>query len=242
MRHGCATVPATPGGGAAGPLRRLGGKTREVGPAYAAYLGLRRAIPGWLGQLDWFSVYERAPVRGRPSPRAGEEIRWGGPEDLPALAGLGWPESALAERIERGDRVCLLARDGEVLAYWWVRSEVHDESGLRLTLAGDERWGLDALVAASARGRGLGPRLLRSASADLADAGVTRVLSSVDTLNRNMLKVLDASGARRLGSVLAIRVAGLRLIRERGPAGTRWRAARARRPIPYAVPRPGDAS
>src|SRR5689334_2482913 len=98
MRHGCAaTISATPGGGAAGALRRLGGKAREVGPAYAAYLGLRRAIPGWLGQLDWFCVYGRVPARGRPTPAAGEEIRWGGPEDLPALAGLGWPESALAE-------------------------------------------------------------------------------------------------------------------------------------------------
>jgi GNAT superfamily N-acetyltransferase len=217
-----------------GALGDLARKRRESGGLYTAYLAVKRLVPPRVAAVDWVSIYGRRIAPSTPGRLAAAELRWAGPPDLAWLSSLGHAASGLARRMARGDRVAAMARDGELLGYTWFHQGPWEEMGFRVRPGPDEIWGYDALVARAHRGRGIGPRLINTSGSALADEGFARVLSSVNNLNRNMLRVHERIGARSLVSLLVLRLGSVAVMRQRTRAGVRWRAGRV--PIEVALP------
>lgn len=184
-------------------------KVREVGPAYTLQLAAERFVPKWL--LDVRVVYlcaldlSDAHRTNRPDP----EIRL---TDQPEFNRLTRHHEALGnmqDKLGPGVRLWVLERSGEIEAFMWLDSQVIQPSHwVRLALAPDEIAGIFLWVSPERRGEGLGPRMNRHISHECAGAGYTRIVSTVDTWNRNSLRADEKVGYRRIGKIRILRIFG----------------------------------
>ena len=240
--------PETRGAPAAGPLRRrldtLATAYRRRGVRGVA-LVVAEALPDSLLGAEWFALFETDGGATAPARPPGVTVRWATRDDLDLLTSLGRSRDELVARFEAGDRVCMALRDGGPVGYFWFRADSWREGDVEFAIPHGEVWGYDAFVAPHARGGGIHPRMASWAARELSGAGVRRYLSGIDYTNEPSLRSAAARGARRIGSILVIRMLGLAVLRERweGRGRPAWRLYRRRRgttvPIPSA-PGPGD--
>ena len=99
---------------------------------------------------------------------------------------------------------------------WFVDCDSWDEDGVDVPLATTHIWAVDGVVAHDHRGQRLHSRLFLAALHHLMeDAGVTRVLSSVDVVNASSLRSASERGARTLDRIFMLRVGPWALVRSR---------------------------
>lgn len=234
---------AGPATGTIGTVRRIYVKAQrirsDVGLAGVLVRTLQR-LPDQLLHTQWYAVLESHP---RPADRRAaipevETLRWAGPEDAAALATLTRSESVIRERLARGDMAILTEVGDRIVAHVFFRQGEYDESNIQFTIADDERWVYDGYVAEDMRGRRTHPRLVQCGVDRLGDRGLVRAVSTIDHLNRSSLRASAARGARQIGSVLSLEVAGVTLSSVRWVGERRrWRLHRA----PRRVSPPGSA-
>lgn len=220
MHH--VTVPALPpdlkgrvvrsAGRSADRWRRLRRKVDEIGLPYAAKRLFDRLSPTAVLYVNMVDIFER-DLRGRATAGpAGREIRWATAQDLEMLAAFGGERRELEARFARGARVAVLERRGRPLARCWFETGQHERPGLRYRLAPGDVWMWDAYVLPEFRRRGLFRRLNDFAAREYRRAGYVRVLSAVETLNRNSVRAHLALGARLRARMFCLSLFGLNLI------------------------------
>jgi GNAT superfamily N-acetyltransferase len=157
-----------------------------------------------------------------------EGIRWATTQDSRLLTAFGHSIAIVHQRFSAGDRACMLLESGQVLAYVWFHAVEHEDEnlGVRFRLGPTEIWLFDAMVAADHRGRGLYPRLLRSAAADLWNDGFSRILIAVEASNHNSMRAHRAVGARNTGSLHATRILGMTFLYDGSHFRIRWTGSR----------------
>lgn len=187
-----------------------------LGPAGVVVRTVQRLVPRRVVFVDWYDVMEtRSAAVNVPIARAMPGARWMTAADAAAAGELVRGGQEMRARLGRGDRGALLERGGRVVAHLFFTQRTYDESGLVFATGGDTWWVYDGWVAADARGQGLHPRLFAAAIGDLGDGGV-RALSTIDVLNTSSRRAAARRGARAIGRVLNVRVAGVAL------SGVRW--------------------
>lgn len=211
------TAVARAGRTAVRRVRSFPVKVREAGAAYTVYRSLQLIAPR-VFRLDRFTVYTRFIGSASP-PRVRAGVRWATQDDFGQLASLQ-PVRVVEDCLARGDRACVVVRDGELIAYIWCSFGAYEDIGLRFELAPDEVWLHDGKVAHAHRGRGHFPRLMRNAYADLAAEGITRTLLTIDDFNRNSRRVFSDSFP--LGRFLVFRIGRLSIFRARRGREVRW--------------------
>jgi GNAT superfamily N-acetyltransferase len=214
-------------------FRRLSSKVRETGFLYTAQLLVERLVPRAL--LDIRSVYlcrldltpfsdpdHHDPAIDFAGSELGELL-----EDHPVLADMNGKASP-------GTRLWVLREGGEVAAFMWMdAATIQLSDWIHFTLSDSEIAGIFLWVSPARRGAGLGPRVNRHVSHECTKEGLTGVLSTVDTLNRNSLRADEKVGYVRIGRVRALRILGFALVRYGGM--TRLGRWSARRPLTLAV-------
>ena len=135
-------------------------------------------------------------------------------------------------RLLDGQLVWVIEEGGEVLAYAWYWTEArHEEDGLSVRVPPRCVWGADMVVRPDMRGRGIGKRMIRSASLGLSQAGYDRILVFVDLSNRSMHRMIAPTGSEVRARLLVLRLGGRVVVREQRGGRTRWRAGRAPLPL-----------
>lgn len=110
-----------------------------------------------------------------------------------------WAERAIA----RGDH-CLASRDGDrVVGYLWVsRERLLRDEGVVVRLPPDSEYRYKVFVRPECRGRGIAPRMYRSADRLAASEGVAQAFLCIGPDNTASIASAVKSGARRIGFVL----------------------------------------
>jgi hypothetical protein len=182
----------------------------------AAFLGVQK-----IGcHLEWFHLYETTA-----GDHEGEgTLAWawieGTPEQIRQLCGLREDPELYRHRFDQGYR-CAVTHDGPArhritAMLWFVDCDSWDEDGVDIPLAMTDIWAVDGVVAHDQRGQRLHSRLFLAALHHLIeDAGVTRVLSSVDVVNASSLRSAERRGARMLDRIFVLRVGRWALVRSR---------------------------
>jgi hypothetical protein len=99
---------------------------------------------------------------------------------------------------------------------WFVDRDSWNEDGVGIPLAVTDIWAVDGVVVPDQRGQRLHSRLFLAALRELVeDAGVRRVLSSVDVVNASSLRSAERRGARMLDRIFMLRVGPWALVRSR---------------------------
>lgn len=217
------------------PLRaRIGRKVAEVKAPYASFLALKRLFRSSL--FEYANMYvltlELSLCEG-PDPD-GPSIREVTAADASDLERLDEPRDAVLGRFARGQRVWVFEQDGRILAFDWIAgAEKTLSDWLIVEGAPGAFWGHFLKVQADCRGMGLGPRLRRQVCREYARAGYCRLLSTVDTGNRNSLSFQLKAGAQPFGQIRFFSLLGVTLLRH----GRRRRLGRwnARYPLRIAL-------
>ena len=210
----------------------VAGAYRRLGSAGVA-IALAGRLPRRLLSIEWYAVLETITPGDRTVPLL-PGTRRAGVEDVAALAAVGQATAdEVRRRLDHGDWAYIAVDDGVPVAYIWYRSGRWREDDLEFLLTDGERWGYDAFVLPSHRGRGIAPALAVHALADLKAAGVRRVVSVIDHLNDASRRSAARYGAAPICSFVTIAAPGFGLVHER-PAGAgrgSWRAHRGRGPV-----------
>lgn len=215
-------------------LRRFWAKIEEVGLWYALYLMVERAIPGFV--LEVRSVYlSQLHLAPFLDPTYHDpDIRLAGAAEFERLMHNHPVLAGMREKLGPGVRLWVLFDGADLSAFMWLDTSVIGlTEWVRFQLADDEIAGVFLWVSPERRGTGLGPRINRHISHQYAREGRTRVVSTVDSLNRNSLRADEKVGYERIGKLRAIRILGL--------CFTSWRGERRlglwsrRHPITFRV-------
>ena len=88
------------------------------------------------------------------------------------------------------------------------------------------------MVEAEQRGRGIYPKLLRAAAADLRREGFRRILIAIEVANRNSLRAHQAGGAVPIATVAAVRILGVTIVRHGRGVQLGWTGRRGYVQVP----------
>jgi len=210
--------------------RKIRRKTRESGPLYTTQLVIQHLIPKNLFNVQMFFLCELdlrkfARVRGNDP-----EIRSATEKDVDLLANLGPSPSFWCASFERGARVWVLEREGQVIAFMRLIASDYSEDWLfPILFKGPPKdiWGTFLKVVPECRGQGIGPRMNRHVASECARLGYSRIMSCVDTLNRNALRADQKVGYRRIIHFIVIRFLGFTLVHSKGSLRLgRWSSRR----------------
>ncbi len=209
--------------------RKVRRKSHESGPLYAAQLSLQHVIPSHLFDVPTFFLCELdlrnfAHVRERDP-----EIRAATHEDIDLHATVGGPSPAeLHAGFERGVRVWLLEREGQLIAFMRLSPNDCERQDWGLFKASPKDiWGIDMRVLPEYRGQGIGPRMNRHVASECARLGYSRIVSCVSSLNRNSLRADQKVGYKRICHFFVFRFLGCTLVYSRGFLRLgRWNARR----------------
>ena len=194
-------------------LRKVPRKLREVGPLYTAASIFRRLLPCDVASFYICELDLNDPRHIRDSD---PEIRPGLiPEDLDSFNALGAAASDLPARIEPSTRLWVLEPEDRPIAYMWLEPidfDVDVFGWMRIKILAKDIRGVMLWVAPEYRGQGIGPRLDKHAATECARAGYSRIVSIVDTLNRNSLRADRKVGYKPICHVLGLRFAGFALV------------------------------
>jgi GNAT superfamily N-acetyltransferase len=198
--------------------RKVLQRSRESGPLFAAQVSLQSVIPRHLFDVPMFFLCELdlrnfAHVRERDP-----EIRAATPEDIDLHATVGGPSpEELHAGFERGVRVWLLEREGQPIAVMGVSPNDYERQDWGLIKASPKDiWAFGLRVLPEYRGQGIGPRMNRHVASECARLGYSRIVSSVQSLNRNSLRADQKVGYKRICHFFVFRLLGCTLVYSRG--------------------------
>jgi hypothetical protein len=175
-------------------------------------------LPSWLLRARPFGVYEIVlkPVAPQAVNLAGSppfacDVRWvDRAEDLQTLVGLTSQANVDAFDASRR-RVAAAYSEDRPIACVWIAHEWFDEPelGLRIELGSNESWLFAAAVTPALRNRGVYGQLLKFLTRDLGEAEMERILLGVASGNVASRQAHERQGARRVGSIAAVRALGV---------------------------------
>lgn len=155
-------------------------------------------------------------------------IRPGTRDDAAAMTALdGTPGWRIAERFARGDLVYLGEHDGRLLAHSWFHRgpDPFDEDRPMLPrweVPADAFWSYNAFTLPAARASGVFVKLFQSALRELmVDRGAARVRCRVKAANAASISLHERFGFAPLGRLIALSVAGARVLAWEGSGLTR---------------------
>jgi len=163
-------------------------------------------------------------------------------DDLDGIAAM-MPEdptdpALIRSRFGAGDAVFVGELDGRLLAHSWFHpgpAPFDEDIQLYGSFAIDDRawWSYHAAAVAEARSSGLFIKVFQTALRSLfLDSGATRVLCGVKTTNLASVAMHERLGFRRVATLEAMLVPGLRWLRWSGPEGARhWVRRRSSPPV-----------
>jgi GNAT superfamily N-acetyltransferase len=175
-------------------------------------------LPSWLLRARPFGVYEivLTPAAPRAVNLTGSlplvcDVRWvDGADELQSLVGL--TSQANVDAFD-ANRRCVAAAysDGRPVGCAWIAHEWFDEPelGLRIELGSNESWLFAAAVTPALRNRGVYGQLLEFLTRDQREAAMERILLGVASGNVASRHAHERQGARRIGSIAAVRVLGV---------------------------------
>jgi len=223
-----------------GLMRRLaaffvlfGGKVREAGLRHVAYLVARTVMPRLALDFRRILVIALDPRSVPPEVPDDPDIREISEGDLGPALDPGNAEAQLRGRLRAGHRVWVVGREGRIVAHDFLGGGSRAISDW-LVVNGDagDIWSEFIHVARDFRGQGLGPRLRAHVARHCARAGVSRMLGSIDSPNRNSTRALGKVGYVPVGRIFFVRILGLILVHY----GPTWRVGRWTAERPLVVP------
>lgn len=205
---------------AAAPWVRLKEKIDEFGPAYAAYLALRRLTREGVFEFRKAIIVALELDPARPGPHDDPEFREVSHNEAELLTALKQDETESRDRLEQGQRAWIIERDGQPIALQWTGGTAREVSNwLILEGSPGDLWGGGIVVDPRCRGQGHGPRLLALTANRISKAGHLRLLGAIDTPNQNSLRAFLKSGYQPIGTLFFLRLLSLTLVR----SGPHWR-------------------
>ncbi len=209
---------------------RVHRKLGESGWAYTAQLSLQRVIPGWL--LDVSALWLCQRPLGEDVPEIVDvEFLLRSPAEVGDLVARGVLREKLAPGASDPSVIVWTLHRGLDFVGSFLMKEVSYSPlhFLRLDLDEDEVVGDEMYVVPGCRGQGFGPHMNRLVAHHYRRAGKRRVISVVDVLNRNALRMDENVGYQRLTMIVIVRFFGLTLVVARGQ--TRLGRFTAKRPF-----------
>jgi hypothetical protein len=171
-------------------------------------------LPSWLLRARPFGVYEivltppaAQAVKLAGGPPLACDVRWvDSADDIQSLVGLTSQANADAFDASRR-RVAAAYSEGRPVGCAWIAREWFDEPelGLRIELGSNEGWLFAAAVTPALRNRGVYGQLLEFLTRDLGEAEMERILLGVASGNVASRQAHARQGARRVGSIAAVR-------------------------------------
>jgi len=196
---------------------------REVGPAYATSLVLRRIIPRWLFYHRHIYVMQRSLDGWADKPHDDPNLRLAGKQDADLIGQLVWDTEKVRDSLSEGAQIAMVVRDGRVqAASWFKQGQVAYEHWLTLVTPEDAVCSMFVFTAKDARGQGHFGRVVKFNCRESARAGLARTVSIVDHLNRNSWSATMKIGGQRVGTIRVWGVFGFLLVK----AGSTWRTGR----------------
>jgi GNAT superfamily N-acetyltransferase len=175
-------------------------------------------LPSWLLRARPFGVYEivltppaAQAVKLAGSPPLACVVRWvDSADDLQSLVGLTSQANVDAFDANRR-RVAAAYYDGRPIGCAWIAREWFDEPelGLRIELGANEAWLFAAAVTSALRNRGVYGQLLEFLMRDQRENAMERILLGVASGNVASRLAHERQGARRVGSIAAVRALGV---------------------------------
>jgi L-amino acid N-acyltransferase YncA len=214
--------------------RRLHFKIRETGLPYTLQLLAERVVPKIL--LDARVVYlsELDLGHARSATQRDPDIRLAEPDAFEHLLAHHDVVGGMRQKLGTGVQLWVLETDGDLDAFMWLDPHmIRPSHWVNVQLAEDEVAGVFLWVSPDRRGTGLGPRMNRHISHECARAGYTRLVSTVDALNRNSLRADEKVGYQRIGKVSVVRFLGFGGIFFGGTSRLGWWTGR--RPLTVTV-------
>ena len=197
--------------------QRVHRKVGESGWAYTTQLALQRVVPGWLFDVSAVWLCER-PLDENVPAVVDDDFRLAAAAEVGELVAQGALREKLAPGVSDSSVIVwVLQRGSDVVGSFLMKEGSYRPFHfLHLELADDEVVGDEVFVVPEGRGQGLGPHMNRLVAHHYRQQGKRRVVSVVDVLNRNALRMDQKVGYRRLGLVVLVRLGGLTLVVDRG--------------------------
>lgn len=201
-------------------VRRVHRKVGESGWAYTAQLSLQRVIPGWLFDVSTLWLCQRT-LGEDVQAIVDDEFRLRSPAEIGGLAAKGVLRPKLAPGASDPTVIVWTLHRGPDLvgSFLMKQGAYFPFHFLRLDLDDDEVVGDEVFVVPDRRGNGLGPHMNRLVAHHYRQQGKRRIVSVVDVLNRNALRMDEKVGYERLTMLVIVRLAGLTLVVTRGQTG-----------------------
>jgi GNAT superfamily N-acetyltransferase len=168
-------------------------------------------------QLNGLPKVSDAMLRGRA------DVRFATLDDLDAVARLQNRKPLFRQRLDEGDQCVIAVIDGRVVGYEWFSDHpVHHETGwgYSVTIPCGYVYAYDAYIDPAYRNTGLWLRFKAFLADWMAARGRLGVITFVDYGNWPSLRTHLRFGFQPTESVLALRIAGLRLFRKMRAIGT----------------------
>jgi len=154
------------------------------------------------------------------------DVRLATAADLPLLVKLQDKAAVFSERFAQGDRCVIAIIDGRTVGYeWFSDQEFHQESvwGYRITIPGGFVYAYDAFIDPAYRNTGVWLRFKAFLAEWMAATGKRGVITFVNYGNWPSLRTHLRFGFQPTESIVAVRVAGVRLFRKaRAIGATTW--------------------
>ncbi len=190
-------------------LRKLVSKGRESGLLYTVQLLTDRLVPKILLDVRAVFLCELDLADASESFHPDSDIDRVEADELERLIESHEVLGRMRSEFSPGARVWVLREGDEIEAFMLLAPEVILQSNwFRIDLSKDDIAGVFLWVSPEHRGKGLGPRMNRHVSQECARLGYSRIVSTVDALNRNSLRADEKVGYQRIGKIRILRIFG----------------------------------
>ena len=197
-----------------------------MGPLYTTELVARQVIPLSVLRIESFFLCQLDISSASRVWTADPDVRLATDEEIESFRG-GRNLPTHSDPARRPKMFVIDCEKRMIAAIWLQPVNLVMWGGLEFKLAATDIQGCNLWADPNFRGKNLGPRLNRHAAVVCSQLGYKRVISTVNTLNRNALRADEKVGYEKLCRFFAVRVFGLiALHADRPLEGRRWRFGR----------------
>lgn len=183
------------------------GKSGEV----RAYLG-RALFPAWLWRKNEMVVVRLTDPRPLPRPLAGCRVRWGRPEDEPAMQAVRPRRAGYGANFARGHLSLLAEVEGTPAAFGWFEAGPAHRSrtnGYSFRLGPGAAWAYGIEVAPRFRLSGVFHKYFADGAALLREKGFTAIYGSIQADNPHSINSHRRMGFQVIYRFRIVRVCGI---------------------------------